>query len=158
MSDLPSLLRGAMQWKNDRPTIDNDALLVIADWCEENDRLDDAQKIRTAMKPIWEQEGREREDRDADVCGYYALNSGINYDVCQYPPRRTYNRVTGHARCLVGSNVTKYEVMEDEIQPKVKKTPQLPTLAGMVRVHDLARWDSVCRMLGYPPVRLLAGD
>ena len=51
---LPGLLRGCVVWRDGRPWIDNDALLVVADWLEEGGRRGEAACVRKAMR--WDED------------------------------------------------------------------------------------------------------
>jgi hypothetical protein len=161
-TELPGLLRGCVKWRDGRAWVDNDALLVVADWCEENDRLDDAEPIREAMGwgdaalhagycICW---GRGLDEDTFLNCGNVVLEAGTP----DLPLARAYSWWDAHP---LARPATYYWLTPDETPAPTgrRSRRQIPhKQEALNRIRDLARWDLICHMLGYPPLRLLGEE
>jgi hypothetical protein len=161
-TELPALLRGAVTWRDGRPWADNDALLIVADWCEDEGRADDAEAIREAMgwpdedaffdsvmELTWE------DDRD----GLFREPASFRFGEGQVCVQRM-SAGSAQSLAMLGQRraVGTYETSDDEYterpMPNFHDQPQY-SLGGLQRIRDLARWDLICHMLGWPPLRLV---
>lgn len=139
---LPSLLRGCVEWRDDRPWIDNDALLVVADWCEENGRDADAAVIRSPFEF----------DRGFASVGKWHVRITSRFEALAVRGGKPKGDLSNE----------QYERIIDQYRKCSTFTPETPyqPISGEMsggnlgRIQDLARWDLVCHMLGYPPIRL----
>jgi hypothetical protein len=166
-AELPGLLRGCVKWRDGRAWVDNDALLIVADWCEDNDRPEEADEIRSVM---------EEDAADYIFVPADASLGEMNAPGCtrfEYETMSQRGRWENQSRpygaclaCCAGGTV-EYEVLADEYetlpdrvtpQGRVSRGQIGPTRAGLDRVRDLARWHCIAHMLGYPPMRLLGEE
>ncbi len=221
-AELKGLLRGAVKWSEarvgylPRPYIDNAALLLVAGWCEANDRADgtdEAGAIRTAMG--WIPDGnffddhvpRLEEDEDYDhnnrepygkPLKVFLSWRAVKGEGDDYTSHHEYGEVwlqrflNGSAEAWAVAQCTKVEAtyrtpfdewasrihaprdvapLPDELEYQDGETlmnalrerlewmdnaPRCYLPGALQRIFDLARWDLICHMLGYPPMRLLA--
>lgn len=180
-TELRGLLRGCMTWRDDRPWIDDDALGIVADWCEENERDDEARAIREAME--WEdEEDFFRDDVDGETSEEVLLDDvrgeqrrfgepqhfQFQCEAAQFHGTISAKRgVRGFALATCsrgGAPVGIYGLGRDEDARSSSGDPIAPGLIDLYppgalnRVCDLARWDLICHMLGCPPLRLVSDD
>jgi hypothetical protein len=181
-TELPGLLRGCIKWRDGRPWVDDDALLVVADWCEENGRAEQAGVIRTPLV-------LNRTHRHGYVgAGYVHLCERALRFVVDDPDGQALNieawlyeygsdDVPAAAlACRPGLNAPNWDASGGAFElpflisrTRVPNTPHYAlsdeaTPTGRVRkkairrITDLARWDLICHMLGHPPMRLIAEE
>jgi hypothetical protein len=157
-TELPALLRGCVKWRDGRAWADDDALLIVADWCEDNDRPDDAEAIRGAMG--WGEPAVQyhydmswgRIGGDPETCS----KSG---DVVVRPGTPDRPRAEAWSS-WDDQGGTIYPLAPDETPPPAgpRSRRRIPhDQEAIRRIFGLARWDLVCHMLGWPPLRLAAG-
>jgi hypothetical protein len=137
-TELAGLLRGCIKWRDGRAWVDNEALLVVADWCDDNGRAEEAAEVREAL---------------AVEPSYFADAGGPERFGDSFPGGVAYEVETpsGFARVEDGRDEVMYRA-------SVVGASRSQFETAIRRIHHLARWHCIAHMLGWPPLRLVGDE